>query len=302
MNKTFDHLLPAFRAQASLPAEERIGWIRQARWINYSRADQVLARLSELLDYPPRARMPCLLVFGATGMGKTYLMEKFLRAHRSCFDESAGVTRLPVVCVQMPPAPNERDFYEELLVGLGAVLPHRLSAAALRHRARVLARQLEVRMLVIDEIHSMLAGTFREQRIFLNSLRFLANDLRIPLVCLGTQEAKQALMTDQQLADRFDAFELPAWADDAAFGQLLTSYASMLPLREASELCAPKLRKRLLSLTEGVTVRLCRLVESAAVQAIESGRERIEIDLLNEALLAHSLVSISDRHARRPAA
>jgi hypothetical protein len=41
-----------------------------------------------------------------------------------------------------------------------------------------------VRMLVIDEIHSMLAGTFREQRIFLNSLRFLANDLRIPLVCL----------------------------------------------------------------------------------------------------------------------
>ncbi|MBW0000061.1 MAG: TniB family NTP-binding protein [Verrucomicrobia bacterium] len=29
---------------------------------------------------------------------------------------------------------------------------------------------MEVRMLVIDEIHSMLAGTFREQRIFLKSL------------------------------------------------------------------------------------------------------------------------------------
>jgi hypothetical protein len=40
-----------------------------------------------------------------------------------------------------------------------------------RHRTRVLARQLEVRMLVIDEIHSMLAGTFREQRI----LRFFRN-------------------------------------------------------------------------------------------------------------------------------
>jgi hypothetical protein len=105
---------------------------------------------------------------------------------------------------------------------------------ALRHRARVLARQLEVRMLIIDEIHSMLAGTFREQRIILNSLRFLANDLRIPLVCLGTQEAKQALMTDQQLADRFDAFELPAWRDDGALAQLLSSYRSLLALREAS--------------------------------------------------------------------
>jgi hypothetical protein len=37
-------------------------------------------------------------------------------------------------------------------------------------------------MLVIDEIHSVLAGTFREQRIILNAIRFLANDLRIPLV------------------------------------------------------------------------------------------------------------------------
>jgi gamma-glutamyl:cysteine ligase YbdK (ATP-grasp superfamily) len=66
-------------------------------------------------------------------------------------------------------------------------------------------RQLEVRLLVIDEIHSLLAGTYREQRILPNSIRFLANDLRLPLVCAGTHEAQQALMTDQQLADRFEA-------------------------------------------------------------------------------------------------
>jgi hypothetical protein len=109
-------------------------------------------------------------------------------------------------------------------------------------------------------------------------------------------------MTDQQLADRFDAFELPAWRDDAELGQLLTSYGTLLPLREASNLCQPKLRKRLLSLTEGVMVRICRLLEAAAVHAIESGRERIEIDLLSEELISHSLVSISERRLRRSAA
>ncbi len=56
-------------------------------------------------------------------------------------------------------------------------------------------------MLIVDEVHSILAGTFREQRIFLNAIRFLANELRVPLVFAGTHEAKQALMTDQQLAD-----------------------------------------------------------------------------------------------------
>jgi hypothetical protein len=36
------------------------------------------------------------------------------------------------------------------------------------------------------------------------------------------------------------------------------------------------MRKRILHLTEGVTVRVCRLLEEAAVQAIASGGERIE--------------------------
>jgi hypothetical protein len=156
-------------------------------------------------------------------------------------------------------------------------------------------------MLVIDEIHSMLAGTFREQRIFLNALRFLANDLRIPLVCLGTQEAKQALMTDQQLADRFEAFELTAWRDDAAFAQLLMSFVSILPLRKASELCQPKLRKRILSLTEGIMVRICRLLEAAARQAIKCGSEYIETNLITDELATATLVSISDRRTRRVA-
>ena len=39
-------------------------------------------------------------------------------------------------------------------------------------------------------------------------------------------------MTDQQLADRFDATELPAWENDQAFHQLLASLESILPLRQ----------------------------------------------------------------------
>ena len=37
----------------------------------------VLVRLGELLRYPPRHRMPALLLFGATGMGKTRIMNDF---------------------------------------------------------------------------------------------------------------------------------------------------------------------------------------------------------------------------------
>jgi Cdc6-like AAA superfamily ATPase len=168
------HLQGAYRANALLSDHERIAWIRQERWIQYARAERILHRLADLVDYPPRDRMPCLVIYGATGMGKTRIIQKFLRDNRSRFDAKLGKTRLPVVYIQMPPAPNERDLYEELLAGLGGVYSQGISVTTLRHRIRVLARQMDVRMLVIDEIHSILAGTFREQRVILNASRFLA--------------------------------------------------------------------------------------------------------------------------------
>jgi hypothetical protein len=66
--------------------------------------------------------MPCLLLFGMTGMGKTRILQEFIRDHDSHYEASAGRTRLPVASFQMPPAPRERDFYEELIVSLGGVL------------------------------------------------------------------------------------------------------------------------------------------------------------------------------------
>lgn len=40
-------------------------------------------------------------------------------------------------------------------------------------------------VLLIDEVHNILAGSYREQRIVLNTLRFLSNRLQILLVYVG---------------------------------------------------------------------------------------------------------------------
>jgi putative transposase len=76
--------------------------------------------------------------------------------------------------------------------------------------------------------------------------------------------------------------------------------ASILPLRPASEVRDGRLRRRVLGLTEGIMVRICRLMEAAAIQAIETGHERIDLGLLTEDLTAQSLVSMSDRRRPRP--
>ncbi len=302
MSTDLDHLSPQFRLIALKPSEERINWIQQDRWISYPRAEKALTSINELLDCPTRTRMPCLLITGAPGMGKTHIIERFVRTHPAEFDEKAGTTRRRVTALQMPPEPVEKEFYEELLLSMDAVVPAGGSVATPRARTRTFAKQLGLRLIIIDEIHAMLAGTFRQQRILLNSLRFLANDLHLPLVCAGTHEAHQALLTDQQLAERFAVFELPKWKDEDAFVQLLNTFASLLPLRRSSELGSPKIRQRVLALTEGVTVRICRVLEAAAIAAIAHGTEEITLDSLSDDLVARSLVSISDRRRRRGAA
>lgn len=182
------------------------------RWLETAQASAALARLEDHLSYPPRDRMPCLLLYGDTGMGKTKIVRKFLRDHPVRFDSGTGVTTMPVVAMQMPAEPLERDVYGELLNALGAPGPASDSTYRLKEICRSLLRRMGMQMLIIDEIHAMLAGSFRQQRIFLNVIRFLANDLRVPLICVGTDLARQALLTDPQLAERFEAFHLERWA------------------------------------------------------------------------------------------
>ena len=76
---------------------------------------------------------------------------------------------------------------------------------------------LSSEMLVIDEVHNILAGTYREQRIVLNTLRFLSNRLQMSLVCFGVNDAREAIGGDVQLARRFEQLTLSRWAANEQF-------------------------------------------------------------------------------------
>jgi hypothetical protein len=294
----FEHLDARYRRFAGLPDEDRIALIKADRWIGFEQAQAALDRLEALLAYPPRDRMPCLLIYGDTGMGKTKIARKFERTHAARFSQATGATHRPVVMAQIPSEPVERDLYRELLASLEAPALSGGTLAREKDVCRSLLRTVGARMIVLDEVNGMLAGTFRQQRIFLNALRFLANDLRVPLVCAGTDLARQALLTDTQLAERFEAFHLKPWRNDRAFAGLLRSLAAILPLRQPSDLFSDEVRERIHGLTSGVTARIFRLIETAAEEAVRSGKERLDFgSFAGDPLLP--LVSMTQSAARR---
>lgn len=297
----FAHLAEAYRAQALWPDDERIAWIRKDRWIGFPKAEKVRSMLAELLAHPPRTRMPCLLVFGQTGMGKSHIVERFADENPRTFDDRTGLATVPVVAVQLPPEPTEGEFYDEILAALGAGFAGGSDIGRVRQLTRRLMGQVGARMLLLDEINHMLACTPRQQRIFLNTIRYFANDLRIPLVCTGNHEARAALLTDAALADRFDAIELVRWRDDEAFRLLLVTLAAILPLRNPSPLAEDLFRARLLELTDGNTGRIFRLVENLAVRAIRRSAETIgpeDLDADDLVLPSVTMKEIAKRQGR----
>src|ERR1019366_9507268 len=139
-------------------------------------------------------------------------------------------------------------------------------------------RSVECRILVLDELHNLLAASNPRQRELLNLLRYLGNELRIPLVCLGTREAYLAIRTDDQLENRYEPYLLPVWEEGPEFGRLLASFEAVLPLQEPSGLGLPAMRAAILRRSEGTIGEVAALLAAATQTALMCGQEGIDLE------------------------
>src|SRR5450755_4617205 len=255
--------------------EERIAKIRGGRWIRYPLADRIAAKLEEPLLLPKTHRMPNLLIVGETNNGKTALLSRFVRQHPPREADGEVPSSIPVIAMEAPPVPDERRFYAEILRQVFAPFRASKPAGQLQYEVLRLLATVEVKLLIIDEIQHVLAGPLLKQRQFLNVIKHLGNELQIPIVAAGTQDAFNAIQTDPQLANRFEPAVLRRWTMGEDYLRLLASFEVALPLEHRSGLVEPELALKILSLSEGTIGEISALLCRAAIDAIESETDRI---------------------------
>ena len=81
------------------------------------------------------------------------------------------------------------------------------------------------------------------------------------------------------MARRFEEFPLPRWSADEGFEQLVLAIIRNLPLRQPTVLSARAMRK-ILQVTDGITSKVFRMLNDVAIEAIETGAERITDDAI----------------------
>ena len=137
------------------------------------------------------------------------------------------------------------------------------------------------KMLVIDEIHSLLTGTARQQRQIMNVIKFLCNELQMPIVVAGTRDAVRVLHTDQQHISRFDVIELENWNNNVDFRKLVGSFERVIPLKKPSNLTHPDKLRIIHSISKGRIGDVRRLISECAIEAITSGSQEITSEILS---------------------
>lgn len=278
-----DHLSSTARSLIDAPDEQKIFYTNTDRWIGYPRAKEILNSLEDLMCYPKTERMPNLLIIGDSNNGKTKILKHFMKRYQVDIDEDTALIIEPVVMVSAPSKPDENSFYIRLLQELSTPYIKNESTSVKRERVIRVLKKRKTRMLIIDEIQHVIAGSYNSQRNFLNAIKDLSNTLQIPIVGAGIEDAFHAIQVDTQLANRFQVEILPRWKintseDKKNFARLIASIEQSLVLPEASHLYKQPYLDNIHYLSEGLIGEVFQVLRHLAIFSIRNNRSHINQD------------------------
>ncbi|AVP97199.1 hypothetical protein C7S18_08320 [Ahniella affigens] len=277
----YSHLDDHAAAGMTLPDDERVQFILADRFIRHRALNKLMIHLETLVLEPRRVRAWGLVITGDPGAGKTMLATSLSRRFAPITATDDAPQQVPIVSISMTGAREAKTIFNRTLEALGIPIVATLRGSDREELAIRMLRQLGVRLLIVDEIQDILNSTPRQQRIALDTVKLLMNEVKIPILALGIPKAILAMKADPHLNARFDYRELPSWKDNNDFEVLLHSLVRNLPLANPSHLTTTTLVRSILERTEGTLARIVRLIRYAAVHAILTGRECIDAQMLD---------------------
>lgn len=285
MSKEYPHLHDSIKKLLELSDDDRkkeIRKIKNTRWVGYSLSEEILNELEDLLTHPKSHRMVNMVLYGSTNNGKSRLIHKFLSRHKSYEVDDDSEMVIPIVYIEMPPAATPTGLFTRILEDMWVPYsPSSNKEEKLNQIKRVFERY-KVQMLIVDEFNNLVDATRNFQLQIINTIKSLGNQLMIPIVLVGTEDAKAIIRSDKQTRNRFKPKELKQWKLNEDFLNLLVNFEMSLPLKMASELVNPVLSQKIISKSDGWLGEISELLTLAAIKAIETGSERITAKELDE--------------------
>jgi len=269
------------RQWAKVPAPERIAYAHRLI-ILHPRFREAVALLEHCHKASRQAAEPvCGALLGASGVGKTSVVDHYCRLHPP--EETDCATRQPVLKVTLQPDARPKGIAADLLLALGDPAWSSGTVQTLTNRAVRLLRHCGVELIVMDEFHHLF--DMDRAKVMTKAsqwLKVLVVNTGVPVVVCGMPEAEYVLSaehTERRFKQRLTlrCFTWRTSPGRKEFCGMLKRLDESLPLADLSGLAEPELAGRFYLACRGVPDYLMTLVRGGVVEAIGRQGKRIEL-------------------------
>jgi Bacterial TniB protein len=263
------------------PESARQRYMAQVLNVNHPDFQEALDEIAELRGRCKATKKgEAMLILGGSGVGKTHLATKLLRA--SPRDDSGMTSRIPVVLFSIPPKPNESALASELLRSMKAPMHAVGKALDLYNRAIHHINTAQTELVIIDNVHDI--PRLRRQRGVEHLgtwIRRLIDEAPCLILLLGTPVAQEVVESNAQLRSRvlrtrhLPYFSIDTSENAARLFRLLAELDDLLPLAERSCIREPKIAQKIYNVTFGVFRAILALLREAVFIVTSQNKETI---------------------------
>jgi hypothetical protein len=235
-----------------------------------------------------------LVISGAPAMGKTTIATQFGKAHQIRAERRAAADLLdrgfiPVIYISVPPGATAKMLSQEIARFLGLPYGERQNRVEITDAVCRTLNAAGTSLVIVDEIHNLNPRT-REGKVASDHLKYLADRIAATFIYVGVDVPQSGILGGtraNQIAGRFLLCELePFRLHNARSRKLWTSVIAAMEqalvlLDHPAGALASDHAAYLFERTAGRIGSLSQLIRCAAVEAITSGREAIDRELLD---------------------
>ena len=283
----YEHLSEGAVKELHKSLEERVNFVRGRRWtVKHAYLLSLEKWVREMVASEPINRADGLIVHSEPFNGKTSSLRYIRDLFGRTYSEDSVYPRQPVIYFLAEKTMKPIDLRTAILYDILPPDMVRITDAAVRKQLKVVLPQIGVRVLMIDELQTIMIGGVSGREAYLDLIMSFGNDFDIHVLGAGLSSLKDLLVNEQQLGTRFDTDEFPLWhvvgnseKNLSTYKELIEGIVSNMPFPEPSSLTDDDGINAILEMNqEGLLGGIFRTVKDGAMLALREDANALTKD------------------------
>ena len=285
---------------SSLPVDE-VALLKSCRKrpsaIIHAAFQRILDEMRLVVETADSSKPSGLLIMGDSDNGKStllnYFCKRLAKEASQQYSQTEGfedgyekpldeIAVKPAFLFSIPAGVTANGLLSRALSENGIPIKNRMTLERLENLFYEKLRQLNTRVILVDEFHDIDSLGAADQHLVLKVLKEMTNNLSIPIIAAGTLASRSVAMADEQVLTRFRPVILEPFKIGADFRDFLATYekAMGIPLPNSMPLNSKGFVGYIHTRTNGLVGQVAHFLSMAYEKAVRDKADGITKNLL----------------------